>query len=318
MKDLPEPLQQLIDRKLWPIALALLVALAAIPMLLSSDEDTSAAPSPIAEVPATETTDASVVTVGDAAERDEVRAVLGNRKDPFRPAQLHRVKKEEADGLTTNAATKVDTGGSSSAGASGGSGGSSGSGTTSGGAGGTVPAPTATPAPQKTYVLYSLKVRFGTTDGDLQTREVKRLTGLPGGTNPAALYLGLLNNRKSAVFIIDAGVKVLGDGRCDPSPTDCQTLTMQKGETMFLTRGDKQWQLDLIDIKLRKTTDAKAARASRRAIAEDGRQKLRRLVSRVGRFRYDESSGSLDVISKAAAARASARAPRTASFESTG
>lgn len=310
MKDLPAPLQELIDRKLWPLALLLLVALAAMPMLLSSDEDTAPAPSPIAETTAAQTADASVVTVGDATERDRVRAVLGDRKDPFRPAQLHRVKRQEADGLTTDAATQVTTGGGQD-GAAGPTGGQAPT------TGGTTPGATPTPAPVKTYDLYSLKVRFGPTTGDLVTREVKRLTGLPGGTNPAALYLGLLEDHKSAVFIIDAGVKVLGDGHCDPSPEDCQTLTMKKGETEFLTRGDKQWELDLVDINVKKTTDAKAARLSRTRIAVDGRKKPRGLVSRVGRFRYDESAGALDVISKAAAAKAS-RSARAARFTSTG
>ena len=72
MKDLPEPLQPLIDRKLWPVALALVALLAAIPTLLSSDADTGTPPSPVASAPASETTDAAVVTVGDAGKRDQV------------------------------------------------------------------------------------------------------------------------------------------------------------------------------------------------------------------------------------------------------
>src|SRR3712207_7315722 len=48
------------------------------------------------------------------------------------------------------------------------------------------------------------------------SRNVKRLTGLPGGTHPAVLYLGLTDDHQSAVFLVDAGVNVLGDGECDP------------------------------------------------------------------------------------------------------
>jgi hypothetical protein len=149
-----------------------------------------------------------------------------------------------------------------------------------------------------TYELYSLEVRFGSTDGELVTRNVKRLTGLPGGTNPAALYLGLLSDHKSAVFILDAGVEALGDGHCEPSPENCQTLTLRKGETEFLTRGEKQWELDLVDIHVKRTDDAKAARKVRSAEARNGRKVARRMGVRGVGFRYDSTKGALHKVAR--------------------
>jgi hypothetical protein len=149
-----------------------------------------------------------------------------------------------------------------------------------------------------TYELYSLEVRFGSTDGELVTRNVKRLTGLPGGTNPAALYLGLLSDHKSAVFILDAGVEALGDGHCEPSPENCQTLTLRKGETEFLTRGEKQWELDLVDIHVQKTTNADIAAKARTAEAKGGRKVLKGLISRVGSYRYDSTKGALHKVAR--------------------
>lgn len=314
MNVIQDSFKQLVDRKLWPIAALLVVALAAIPFLLSKDAEEAPLPATTAAVPANAAAeDAAVVTLEDPSKGDSVRTVLGNRKDPFRPAQLNRVPKEE-DTLTDGGVkTQVGTDPGTSSGGGGGGTESTGGTTT------TTPAPTATPAPKPTYDLYSLKVRFGPTDGPLVTREVKRLTGLPGGTQPAALYLGLLGDRKTAVFIIDAGVEVLGDGRCEPSPEDCQTLMLKKGETEFLTRGDKQWQLDLVDINVKKTTDARAAKKSRTAVAADGRRKLKRLRGRSRAFAYDEAKGSLKRVTRSArSARVTRQDPGVATFGTSG
>ncbi len=305
MNGLAGPFQQLIDRKLWPIAVGLVLALIAVPILLKSDE--SAAPLPPSAATTTTASDA-IVTLSDADKQDRLRAVLGDRKEPFRPAQIHRVPKEEttSTGVPTGSASTTDSGSAGGAG-----------GATAGGGdtGGSTPVPDttgpdATSTPQPTFDLFSLTVRFGPTDGRLVTRNVKRLTGLPGGPSPAALYLGLLDNKKAAVFIIDAGVKALGDGDCDPSPEDCQTLTLKAGETEFLSRGDKQWELDLIKIHTKKTASAETARVARRTIAPGGRDTLRRLLPRIGPYRYDENAGTLDRLSRTAQAKRIAQASR--------
>jgi hypothetical protein len=302
-----DPFKQLVERRLWPVALLLVAALVAIPFLLSKKQETEVLPLATNAAPAGQADTQSVVSLGDAERRDQLRAVLGDRKDPFRPAQIHHIKKAtdtlttDAGAPTTVASTGTDTGG--------------------GGGGETITTPTvtptATPTPApKTYDLYSLQVRFGLTDGDLRTRNVKRLTGLPGGEHPAALYLGLLSGHKSAVFIIDAGVEVLGDGHCDPSPTDCQTLTLKRGETEFLTRGDKQWELDLVDIHVKQTTDPTKAAESRREIAADGRRSLRGLAARINHYAYDTASGSLR--QQKPAAKRPTKVSREAAFTSSG
>jgi hypothetical protein len=305
MNSLADPFKQLVERKLWPIALLLVAALVAVPVLLTKKaDDTGPLPTATASVPAGQSATEPVVALADAQKTDSLRAVLGDRKDPFRPAQVHRVPKAD-DGLTANAGepTTVDSGGST--------GGDSTGGTTVGG-GDTVTTPevTPTPAPPKpTFDLFSLEVRFGPTDGQLVSRNVKRLTGLPGGVNPAVLYLGLLNDHKTAVFLVDAGVNVLGDGKCDPRPENCQTLTLKQGETEFLTRGEQQWELDLVDIHVKRTDDAKAARRARSAEARNGRTVARRMGAGRADYRYDAKSGAL-----AKVARRAARVPRSHAF----
>ena len=312
MNALADPFKQLVERKLWPLALLLVAALVAVPLLLSEKPaDTSPLPLATTGVPAGQGETESVVSLADANETDKLRAVLGSRKDPFRPAQFHRVPKDETLTQGAGQATVVDPTGSS--------GGSSGGSTAPSGSP-VVDTPTETPVPAaptpapKTYELYSLEVRFGPTDGELVSRNVKRLTGLPGGS-PALLYLGLMPDHKTAVFLVDAGVNVLGDGECDPSPDNCQTLTLEKGETEFINRGDEQWELDLIDIHVKKTTDAKAARKARAAEARNGRKLARRMGARSSAYRYDASQGTLQRVAKVSR---HSRAPRNAAFDTSG
>jgi hypothetical protein len=282
MNALATPFKQLVDNKLWPLAVLLVAALVAVPMLLKKDPVTDSLPVATSVPGDSQGATKSVVSLSDAGKRDRVRAVLGDRKDPFRPAQFHHVAKSE-DGLTTaGVETKVDvpTGG--------------GTPTDVGGGLPTDPTVVTTPTPApKIYELLSLTVRFGQTTGPLTTREVKRLTGLPGGTHPAALYLGPSDDHKSAVFVVDAGVEVLGDGTCDPTPENCQTLTMREGETVFLTRGAKQYELDLVKIHTSKTTDAAEAAESRTTVAKNGRKSLRKMAGRLGAWFYDSKTGTL-------------------------
>jgi hypothetical protein len=313
MNALADPFKQLVERKLWPLALLLVAALVAVPLLLTEKPaETSPLPAATTGVPAGQGETESVVSLADANKTDKLRAVLGNRKDPFRPAQFHRVPKDET--LTqAGQATVVEPTGSSSGGSSAPSGGTPVAGDTPSTPVET-PVPAApTPAP-KTYDLYSLEVRFGPTDGELVSRNVKRLTGLPGG-NPALLYLGLMPDHKTAVFLVDAGVNVLGDGECDPSPDNCQTLTLEKGETEFINRGGEQWELDLIDIHVKKTTDARAARKARAAEARNGRKLARRMGARSSAYRYDAGEGTLQRVAKVSR---HSRAPRNAAFDTSG
>ena len=93
------------------------------------------------------------------------------------------------------------------------------------------------------------------------------------------------------MFIVDAGVEVVGDGKCDPAPDNCQTLTLKPGETVFLTRGDKQWELDLIKIHVKKTTDEGRGRAvARRDRQGRPRAPCASTARRIGRYRYSEAT----------------------------
>ena len=77
--------RQLVRNKLWPVALLLLAALVAVPVLLAREP---AVPEPLAPLPVTTEADDTIaepiVAKVTAEDRDRRRRVLGVRKDPFR------------------------------------------------------------------------------------------------------------------------------------------------------------------------------------------------------------------------------------------
>ena len=125
----------------------------------------------------------------------------------------------------------------------------------------TAPVATATPtATPKPAPLNSIRVRFGKVAEDESTAEepkaatVRRLEVLPDEDNPVLVYRGVEDGGKVAVFELTGTVEAMGDGKCEPSPEDCQILKLKAGETEFLTisdtgtEADAQYQLDLVKI----------------------------------------------------------------------
>lgn len=302
MNALVSPFRQLMERKLWPLAILLVAALAAVPMLLARDAETPP-PAPAASATQAQTAAAvaakPIVTVGDDAARETRRKVLGAAKDPFKP----QVAAKKPKSTTTTAKSASASGGDSSTG---------GSTVTTGS--GPVPfpgfsSPVTPAAPKKVYEMYSLTIKWGdSASGDLDRRRVNRLKALPSTEEPAVIYLGLLDDKKTAVFLVDHDATIQGDGKCLPSPDDCQTLQMRVNDIAFIdVVGGEQYQLELVSIKRGRTTDASALKSE----AKGGRAALRARMGRVGRLRYDASSGTLKRLSakahKAEMAKASAR-----------
>jgi hypothetical protein len=245
--------RQLVRRRLWPVALLLLAALAAVPVLLARD----AAPVPTPPLPQTsapaETAKAAdddafaepVVAKASTADRSRRRRVLGSRKNPFEPAPVKKPKKKK-----TKAADKADTqdktGGTTAP--------------TSPSTGvPTTPVPVA-PAPvKKTYAPGTLIVRFGDPTGELDRMALSKLGALPKDdeeVGPLLVYTGLTDHGKKAVFLVDASLEPTGDGTCEPHPSNCETVELSEGETEFFDVIDPetgevaaQYELDLIDIK---------------------------------------------------------------------
>jgi hypothetical protein len=255
MNALTTTWRQLVRRRLWPVAVLLLAALVAVPVMLSRSPEPVTPPDPAAEAPASQSakkTDEAlaepVVAKVSATERARRRRVLGVRKDPFTPAVLKHKKKAPAKKAakkhTTNEPKQDTTPSAPSAPAP------------------TVSEPTtpAAPAPKKkVYAKDSLIVRFGDATGETLPRmNVLKLAALPNDADaePLLIYTGLTDHGKKAVFLVDESLDPSGDGTCSPHPSNCEKVELAKGETEFFDVIDPdtgnvtaQYELDLVDIK---------------------------------------------------------------------
>jgi hypothetical protein len=296
MNLITDTFRGLVQRKLWPVALALVCALVAVPVLLTKAP--VAAP---ASSPNTKKTEALPATFVSAAEGTEItedaeerRRVLGDLKDPFEPAPLKKVKKKkqaasEKTEKTEKAEpadepkTETKTGGDPSGGAGGGG----------------VPPVAPAPTPTATVPQYSIKVRFGAVaeSGDLESKTVERLTVLPDEEAPVLIYRGVEDGGKVAVFEITGVVDAQGDGKCEPTPEECQYLKLRAGETEFITitetgtEADAQYQLDLVKIYKKDTKVAKSE-------LEDEAEALAKAASaslgtKRDRYVFNEKTGTL-------------------------
>jgi hypothetical protein len=279
--------RQLVQRRLWPVAILLIAALAAVPMMLAKDPEPAVSPPPAAPDTTSELATTPIVTQATPADRAKRRKVLGAKKNPFATAK----RKDPASALEDTegpVVVKTPTGEKS-----GGDTGSSAGGDTSGGSAPSTgaPAPTTTtpaapaPAPRK-YAHEELTVRFGGAE-DAKRRSVQRLQALPSAELPVLIYLGVLKDGKTAVFLVDGGVTPVGDGECKPSPDNCETIRLREGETEFLDVKDEagnvaqQYQLDLI--KIHNSSKASASKAGKSRTASTSRLRRSELRAVVGR-----------------------------------
>ena len=310
MNVLNDTWRGLVERRLWPVALLLLAAAASIPFLIAKDDP--ATPASVAAPAASAETGGpapSIVAVASTAQREIGRDVIGSRKDPFRPAVAAKkataVETGGAGGTAIAPVTEPSSGG-------GGGGGEAPAPSTGGGMTPTTPGVGITPDPGKVYEIAALAVRFGETSGAREVRTLRRLKALPSVAEPVLIYLGLKRDDKTAVFMVDSGAVAHGEGHCQPSDQNCQTIQIEVGETEFIdvADGDRtvRYQLDVLKVRRKRTTSAAAARRARLATASGGKTLLRERWNRLGRWRYNESTGHVREIGDKAYAEDLARA----------
>jgi hypothetical protein len=307
MSVITDTWRQLVRRRLWPVALLLVGALVAVPMILAKEPE----PAPVAPVPgaakAPAAADADPIVALANADEARRRRVLGASKDPFAPAPVKAGKAAATPDAT--AETPVPSEGSSPA--TGGSGAP-----TADVPSATVPGTTVPEAPKPTYPLYTLTVRFGSTEAPvLDKSKLKRLEALPSADDPVLVYLGVQEGGKVAVFMVDSGIDAQGDGVCQPDPASCETIHMREGDTEFFDVSDDegnvvaQYELDLVDIKTKKTASAAEARKSYAKVSKAGKRVVHARTAARGplRYRYNARRGVVERLGKKAFKAAVAR-----------
>lgn len=262
----------LVDKKLWPIAVALVLAVIAVPFLLGGGGEPAATPvaqAPVAGAAAVAPPGAAEVAV--AVEEPVLRRRSGKTRDPFKQQYVRPEAKVPGVGAVTGgtpAATGTGSGGKTTSTPA----------TSAPATGGAPVAPTspARPRPAEPELdpldVYRVNLRFGEAGRQRTIRDIARLSPLPNSDKPFFIFLGVLAGGKKAVFLVGADAAVTGDGVCRPSRTNCETVEMGRGDTVFLDRetseGVTQYELDLLSVRRRTGAQAVAARQAQASASE--------------------------------------------------
>lgn len=318
----------LVDKKLWPVAVLLVLGVIAVPFLLGGGEEPVVAPVAAAPAAGAAVTPPAAAEVAVALEEPLLRKRSGTTRDPFKQQYATATK----DGQVVSAVT----GSSGVAPGVGSTGGkttpekSTGTGTGAGGTAGTPTTggtPTPTPTPPKTVApkldpldVYRVSLRFGEPGEQRTMRNVARLSPLPDSDLPFFIFLGVLSGGKKAVFLVGADAAVTGDGTCRPSKANCETVEMAKGDTVFLDRetseGVTQYELDLLSVTRRTGAQAVAARKARATSTEQDRDqaaaKDEAAEELTDTYRWDADRGVLVRRKVSRSTRSAATAPEAA------
>jgi hypothetical protein len=115
--------------------------------------------------------------------------------------------------------------------------------------------------------LYHITVKVGRADKTLKTlKDVARLSPLPSVDDPFMVYTGVLDDGKTAVFLLSSDAKATGDGKCKPSATDCESVEVKEGDTEFFdltVDGEAvQYELDVLEVKKTSGDDSSTTTSS--------------------------------------------------------
>lgn len=281
-------------QRLLPIAILLVAALVAVPVLLRKDPEPVP---PIAAAPVVETTPDGLPAPDAALASDPLVTMASlegssdldsfDSRDPFKPLKtLEQVA--TGPGLNTPstdlAATSPDAGGPTGDLASAGGTGDDLSGGTGGSGGGSAPSPGAVPSPSPSpapspppapgpepspdpqRLTYAIDVSFTGPDGRRTVRGLPRLAMLPSESAPLLVFLGVSDSGNEAVFLVDSKLTAeTGEGDCVPSPEQCATLELAPGELQtFLDAEGRRYVLQLDQIR---EVDVERAAQAREGLA---------------------------------------------------
>jgi hypothetical protein len=247
------------EKRLWPFAALLLIAIAAVPFTLLKKEQSA----PAASTPPTQAAPAGdklpTIALEDISAKSASDLSEFSQKNPFKPLRdLPKVTGTEGENTTVNLGASPESdsssgdassGGSSSASGGSGSSSSGGSGGSSGsGAGSYV-------GPRTTYYAYRADIKFGLAGEPKTMKQVEAFTLLGDEKAPAAMFMGVTDDHKYAVFAVDtASYESQGEEDCKPSPDACEFVYLKVGEdgnetTLTSLDGEKSYDLSLTAIK---------------------------------------------------------------------
>jgi hypothetical protein len=297
----------LLGRRLRPFLLLLVVALVAAVAYAVLGGGSSTPTTPVAaSAPAGASAAVGDVTVSQApvnpnrpvseTTNGSSKQHGGSARDPFTPLPGAKTAASSTASSTASPTTSSST-----------------SGTSTSSAGGATPAPSkeTTPAkPQKVYIHYHVTAQLGVVPPSaegappqvaaLKTyKDMSLDEPLPGKANPQLVYLGVvLRTGKDVLFGLTGEAILHGSATCQPSPTQCQAIEMQVGQSETLevleaNGSSVTYELKLVSIgKSLSTASTARVRAAFRAQAKATRELTRR-APKLSELRYSPWGGGL-------------------------
>ncbi len=288
----------LVERRLLPVVILLVAGLVAIPFVIKSKDN-----------PAPATIDYAGTNTGQGAQPanapdvkliapDQLHRVTSGRRNPFAQPKFPKPKAQIFTRPGDNPGTSTPP---------------------------PTPAPAPTPAPtppNNPYVPptpstpkpgdnkpktpdtsdYKVTLRVGQAGNLAVHKDVERLTPLPSTIDPFFVFMGVMKDGETAVFLLSSDAKATGDGLCKPSPTNCQTIEMKAQDVEFfdVTGGDgitTQYELDLTRIVKTHSSSTAASASAHSATARTGASVIDQTRASgseaLSGYSYDPSSGTL-------------------------
>lgn len=281
----------LVEKRLWPLAVVLALALVAVPIVLARTGGSAPGPAPLppappaapaAGTPATQPVAKPIKVVDPTAKA----APRGHYHDPFAASAAPTTTTSSSGGAGAGAPSGSAAGSSpkpaspSSPASPSPSGGSS------------TPSAPVTPVgppqpvkPQPAtlsgyFAGYRLDVGFGPAGAVRPSKDIVRLKMLgPAGKTPLLIFLGFRTDGKTAMFLLDGESTPTGDGACWPTAKACQVLALRKGDSEFFdvpegVSGVVQYELDVNRVSQRRSPSHKLALLLRRRESKAGRKEM--------------------------------------------
>ncbi len=281
----------MLEKRLWPLAVALLVGIVAVPTILAKKNQQHDTQQVVATASANQASNASgeaAVALDTSAAATARRNHLGRQRNPFDQLFAPKVKVTTS---SSTAATSTPAGSPTTGGSTG----------TGGGGGTTKPKP-----PVTTKTAYSVSLHFGEAGAMHTIRDIPRLTPLPSAVDPFFVFLGVKDDGRTAIFLVSSDAKATGDGACKPSDNDCETIELKAGDTEFFDlttdTGVQQFQMDVVSITKKTVTSTAAAKAAHARASQIGTGMLQEarkagdLPVQLGWYRWDPAAGVLHPI----------------------
>jgi hypothetical protein len=261
-------------KRLWPVAVVLVVALIAVPVVLSkSSEQPAAAPEKaVRKAPDPKDLKAlASVTLNEAAESRGSSLDTFDPSNPFRPPKaIEKRSQQGAEGASTITSGGGAGGDDGSTGDGGGDTGSTGGGDT-GSTGGGDNGSTGGDTPTTTQYRYVVDLTFTANGRTRHIKSMERLEMLPNEASPLLLFLGVSASAGNAVFLVDSTLDAAGEGKCKPRAAECAFLYIGAGsEHEFTNEAGDSYTLRIDEIRKVRVDGTAAASKKKGARAAIG------------------------------------------------